>query len=57
MLMTEWIGGHRFSHIDGWSNAYTDGQGCAGGSRGGVRSPIFLYVAVDDKFLPEKSSL
>ena len=37
-LRTESIGGHRFGHINGWSYAYTDGQGCANCNCGRVCS-------------------
>jgi len=36
MLRAEWIGRHRFGYLDGWSYAYTNGQGSAGSSCGGV---------------------
>lgn len=52
-LRTEWTGGHRFRYIDGWSYMYTDGQGCPGGGRGGVRSSSCMRV--DDRPLREKT--
>jgi hypothetical protein len=56
-LRTECIGGHRFSHIDGWGYAYTDGQGCAGGSRGRVCSPG-IFVCAPSMTVPSgKNSL
>jgi hypothetical protein len=57
MLRTERIGGHRFSHIDGWSYAYTDGQGCTGGNRGRVRLPG-IFVCAPSMTVPSgKNSL
>ncbi len=44
-LIIELIGGCRFSHIDGWGYAYTDGQGCAGSNRGRVCSPSVFVCA------------
>lgn len=42
MLRARWKGGHRFGYLDGWSYAYTNGQGSAGSSCGGVRLPTCL---------------
>ena len=45
LLRAEWIGGHRFGYLGRWSYAYTNGQGSAGSSCGGVRSHICFGCA------------